>query len=299
MDQSPAQGGAPPSPLRGIALFVLSGVTFAFLDATAKFLARDYHVLEVVWGRYVFHMAVLAILMPGAVWRRPFASARPLLQVFRSALLLMATLLFFFSLQYLQLAEATSIGFSSPLILTALAYFVLKERVGPRRWTAVIVGFIGVLIVIRPGAGAMHWAAIATLGMAFANASYHLVTRMLSGIDPHRTSLFYSGLVGSVGTSLLVPFVWKTPDLQGWVLLAAVGALGATGHHVLIKAYTLITPTLLAPYSYVQILWTISLGYLFFGDLPDFWMLVGTAIIIASGIYVFYREAYLRRVGRI
>jgi drug/metabolite transporter (DMT)-like permease len=299
MDERPAQGGASPSPYRGILIYILAGVGFTFLDGTAKWLAQDYHVLQVVWARYVFHTAILAFFMPREMWLRPFASARPGLQLARSILLMVATLFFFFSLQYLQLAEATSVGFSAPLILTALAYFILREKVGPRRWTAVIVGFIGVLIVIRPGTGALHWAAFATLACAISNAGYQLITRMLSGVDSPRTTLFYSGLVGAIGMSLIVPFVWTTPTAIDWVKFVFVGVMGAAGHFCLIKAYGLAQPSLLAPYSYVQIVWVIALGFVMFGDLPDFWTLVGTAIIIGSGIYVFYREAYLRRVGRI
>ena len=299
MDPSPTPGLGTPSPYRGILIYILAGVGFTLLDGTAKYLARDYHILQVVWGRYVFHTLALAMIMPASMWRRPFASARPPLQLARSVLLLLATLFFFFSLQYLQLAEATSVGFSAPLILTALAFFILREKVGPRRWSAVVVGFIGVLIVIRPGTGALHWAAFATLGCAVANAGYQLITRMLAGVDSPRTTLFYSGLVGTIGMSAIVPFVWTTPDLTGWALLAFIGLMGAAGHFCLIKAYGLAQPSLLAPYSYVQIVWVIALGYVVFGDLPDFWTLVGTALIIASGIYVFYREAYLRRMGRL
>lgn len=299
MDPSPPPGQRPPSPYRGILIYILAGVGFTLLDGTAKYLARDYHILQVVWGRYLFHTVALAFVMPASMWRRPFASARPALQLARSVLLLVATLFFFFSLQYLQLAEATSVGFSAPLILTVLAFFVLREKVGPRRWTAVIVGFIGVMIVIRPGTGALHWAAFATLGCAISNAGYQLITRMLAGVDSPRTTLFYSGLVGTIAMSAIVPFVWTTPDPVGWALLMFVGLTGAAGHFCLIKAYGLAEPSLLAPYSYVQIIWTITMGLVVFGDLPDVWTLAGTALIVASGIYVFYRERYLRKMGRI
>lgn len=299
MDPSPPPGHSSATAYRGILIYLLAGVGFTLLDGSAKYLARDYHILQVVWGRYLFHTVALALIMPASMWRRPFASAKPALQLSRSILLLVATLFFFFSLQYLQLAEATSVGFSAPLILTVLAYFILHEKVGPRRWSAVIAGLIGVLIVIRPGSGALHWAAFATLGCAVCNAGYQLITRMLAGVDPPRTTLFYSGLVGTIGMSAIVPFVWTTPDLAGWALLAFVGLMGAIGHFFLIKAYGLAEPSLLAPYSYVQILWVIAMGYVVFSDLPDFWTLVGTALIIASGVYVFYRERYLRKMGRI
>jgi drug/metabolite transporter (DMT)-like permease len=183
--------------------------------------------------------------------------------------------------------------------LTVLAFFILKEKVGPRRWSAVVVGLIGVMIIIRPGTGALHWAAFATLACAFCNAGYQLITRMLAGVDSPRTTLFYSGLVGTIGMSCIVPFVWTTPDLIGWALLAFIGLMGAAGHFCLIKAYGLAEPSLLAPYSYVQIMWVIAMGFVVFGDLPDFWTLAGGALIIASGVYVFYRERYLRKMGRI
>jgi drug/metabolite transporter (DMT)-like permease len=283
---------------RGIALYLAAIFLFACLDTLAKYLTRDYNVMQIAWGRYAFHAAFLLFLMPRhGVWR-PLRSARPGFQVIRAFLLMVVSLLFFISVSFLPVANVTAIGFVAPLILTALAHFVLHEKVRIRRWAAICAGFIGVLVIIRPGLGVMHWAAFIALAMAACNALYHLATRMLAGIDSAETTIFYTGLVGALGFSLLVPFFWEATDLVGWLGMIAIGLFGGLGHYMLIQAYTLAPASLLAPFSYSAIIWVTILGYLIFGDFPDGWTSLGTSIIIASGIYVFYREAKLRRAGK-
>ncbi len=293
----PAPAGGPP--LAGVAFFLGTLACFSGLDTLAKLMTREFDVVQIAWGRYVFHAAFLAVLMPRHGIVRPLRSTRPWLQFARAALLAFVTFLFFTSIRFLPLAEATSIAFMTPLFVTALAHLVLKEKVGVRRWTAVAIGFVGVLIVIRPGLGVVHWAAFIALAMAFCNAFYHLATRFLAGIDPPHTTIFYTGLVGAFLLSLVVPFVWRTPDLVGWTEMIAIGFLGGLGHYLLIRAYHLAPASLLAPYTYLQIVLITFLGYVVFGDLPDGWTIAGALVIVASGIYVFYREATLRRQGRI
>jgi drug/metabolite transporter (DMT)-like permease len=284
---------------RGIALYLAAILTFACLDTLAKHMTRDYHVMQIAWGRYVFSAAFLVVLVPRHGLWQPLRSARPWFQVMRALLLALVSLMFFLSVSFLPLADVTAIGFVAPLILTGLAHFVLKEKVGVRRWAAICVGFAGVLVIIRPGLDVVHWAAFVALAMATSNAIYHLATRMLAGVDSAQTTIFYTGIVGAIGFSLFVPFFWTPPGLAGWLGMVALGLFGSLGHYLLIQAYALAPASLLAPYTYTAIVWVTITGYLAFGDLPDIWTMAGAAIVIASGIYVFYREAYLRRIGRL
>lgn len=292
---------APPATaqLRGIALYLAAILNFSCLDTLAKHLTRDYHVMQIAWGRYLFSAVFLLLLVPRYGLWKPLRSARPWFQVMRAFLLAAVSLMFFISVSFLPLADVTAIGFVAPLMLTALAHFFLEEKVGVRRWAAICVGFFGVLVIIRPGLGVVHWAAFIAIAMATSNAVYQLATRMLAGVDSAQTTIFYTGIVGAVAFSLFVPFFWTAPDLAGWLAMIALGLFGGLGHYLLIQAFTLAPASLLAPYSYTAIVWVTITGYLAFGDFPDGWTVAGAAIIIASGIYVFYREAYLRRIGRL
>ncbi|HEX2116864.1 MAG TPA: DMT family transporter [Alphaproteobacteria bacterium] len=289
----------PGANLRGISLFLSAIFLFACLDTLAKYMTRDFHVMQIAWGRYVFSSVFLLALVPRYGFVRPLRSARPWFQFMRALLLAVVSLMFFTSVSYLPLADVTAIGFAAPLILTGLAHFVLGERVGIRRWLAILVGFVGVLVIIRPGFGVMHWAVFVALAMAASNAAYQLATRMLAGVDSAQTTIFFTNLVGSVAFSLLIPFFWSPPGLAGWAGLAALGFFGGLGHYLLIQAFSHAPASLLAPYTYTAILWVTFTGYLIFDQLPDLWTIAGAAIIIASGIYVFYREAYLRKTGRL
>jgi len=283
--------------LTAIGLIVAMTVSFALLDATAKYATQFFDPFQIVWGRYLFHFLLLMpiLLRKGPV--QAFASARPGLNIARGLMLCVITLLFFSSIKYLPLVDAQAISFITPLTIVAIAHFVLGQRVGPRRWAAVAVGFVGVLIVIRP-TGDMHWAALLCLGMALTNAVYHLATRSLARTESSRVQLLYAGLTGTLVFSLLVPFVWVTPDLEGWLMLMAMGAFGAAGHYLLGEAYARAQPAILAPFTYTQIIWAGGLGALFFGHVPDGWTLFGAAIVVGAGLYVFYRERAVARAGK-
>jgi drug/metabolite transporter (DMT)-like permease len=287
------------SQYRGIALYLAAIFTFTCLDTLAKHLTREFHAVQIGWGRYVFSAAFLLVLVPRYGLWQPLRSARPWFQVMRALLLAVVSLMFFTAVSFMPLADVTAISFVAPLILTGLAHFVLKEKVGVRRWAAIGVGFCGVLIILRPGLGTVHWAAFVALAMAAANAVYHLATRMLAGVDSAQTTIFFTGIVGAVGFSLIVPLFWTSPSLAGWAGMVALGLFGSLGHYLLIQAYALAPASLLAPYTYTAMVWVTISGYLAFGDFPDIWTIAGAAIVIASGIYVFYREAYLRRLGRL
>lgn len=285
--------------MRGLGFVLCSLLCFGIMDACGKWLSRDYHVLQIVWARYFFAVVVLVpwILRLGVV--TAFRSARPRLQLLRACLIATTSLMFFFAIRFIQLAEAQAISFVVPLIVTALAALILREKVGPRRWAAVVVGFIGVMIIIRPGAGVLHWAAIIALVQAMIGAVYHLMTRFLAGHDPARVTFVYTGMVGAVLFSVFVPTVWTAPSGAHWAMMATMGVLGTIGHWCLIQGYRFADASSLAPFLYSSLPWVTILGWLVFGDLPDGWTLVGAMIVVASGIYIFNRERHLRRIGRL
>jgi drug/metabolite transporter (DMT)-like permease len=268
------------------------------MDATAKHLTQTYPVFEVSWGRYLFHLLTLPLFLGGQRFTGALRSARPGLQLVRSGLLLGATIFFFLAVQHIPLAEATAIGFVSPLLLTALSVPLLGEKVGIRRWVAVLIGLASVLIIIRPGFAAMHWAALLPLATAACFSLYQIATRILSRSDSAATTYVYSAVVGMVATSIIAPFEWVSPDLAGWIGLALLGLIGGLSHFLMIRAFSQAPASLLAPFAYAQLIWATIIGLLWFGDFPDFWTLLGAVIITASGIYVVYRERVVARAAR-
>lgn len=274
----------------GILFLVLAGFLFTILDASNKHLTGAYAVAQVVWARYAFQWLVV----PAIVGRVSLAAAirtRNLpLQILRSLLLLLATVCFVIALHFVPMADASAVGKVGPLMLTALSIPLLGERVGPRRWAAVVVGFIGALIIIRPGMGSAHWALFLPLLTAFFFALYSIATRKLSRVDPPQTTFLYTGVVGTLVASAAVPFFWRAPDLFGWTLMIGSGVFAGLGHLSLIQAYKRAPASALAPFAYVQLVWATLVGYAVFGDFPDAPTILGALIIIASGVYVVYRE---------
>ncbi len=286
------------APLQGIALMIAAFTTFAALDTTAKYLVQFYPPEQVVWARYTGHCVLaLVILWPrnGAALLR---SQRLGTQVLRSLLLFATTCTNFVALQYLQLAETSAIFFSTPLIVALLSVPLLGERIGPRRWTAILIGFLGVLVVVRPGLGLMHWAAGLSLLTALGAALYQITTRKLAGVDPAATTQFYTALVGTLAITPLVPFTWQAPDLTGVLLMALLGALGGFGHWLLILAHRMAPAPILAPFNYTQIAPMVLLGFLVFGDLPDVWTVTGAGVVLMSGLYLLYRERKVKAAAR-
>jgi drug/metabolite transporter (DMT)-like permease len=212
------------------------------------------------------------------------------LQVLRGLLLLAATSFNFIALRYLQLAETASIYFSTPLLVAALSVPLLGERIGPRRLAAIAVGFVGVLIVIRPGMGMMHWAVGFSCLVALCGAFYQILTRKVAGADSPHTAQLYAALIGCAATTPLVPLDWVPPQGFGIVLMVAIGLLGGLGHWMLTVAHAYAPAPILAPFSYTQIVWMPVLGYLVFGNVPSAWVLLGGAIVVASGLYLLHRE---------
>lgn len=285
-----------PRPLIGILLMLAAIGMFSTLDLCAKYLGQRLPVLEVAWARYFGHFAIMAVFLLPRRGLGLLRTGRPALQITRSLLLLGCTVGFFLAISYMPLADAAAIGFISPLAVTALSVPLLREPVGIRRWSAVAIGFIGALIIVRPGLGVVHWAAFVVLAVAFAYALYQITTRMLAATDDPLTTLFYSALVGAALLTLAVPFVWQTPaEPLEIALMVAVGAIGGFGHYLLIRAHGLTPVAVLAPLTYTSLLWNTAYGYAFFGDLPDQWTVTGAAILIATGLYVLYREGVRRK----
>lgn len=285
------------APFQGIALIIAAFTIFAGLDSTAKYLVQFYPPEQVVWARYAGHCVfVLLIFWP----RNGFAFLRTRhlgMQILRSLCLFLATCSNFVALQYLQLAETSAIFFSTPLLIAVFSVPLLGERIGPRRWCAILVGFIGIMIVVRPGLGLVHWAAFLSLLTATGAALYQVITRKLAGVEAAMTTQFYTALIGTLLITPFVPFSWQAPDLMGWLLMGLVGALGGVGHWLLIVAHRLAPAPILAPFTFSQIVPMVLLGFLVFGDLPDAWTLTGAAVVLSSGLYLLYRERRVKAVA--
>jgi drug/metabolite transporter (DMT)-like permease len=281
--------------LTGIALMCAAVACFSLLDTTAKYLNLYMSTLQVVWARYTG-----AFLIPFVVsnpWTRPglTRTARPALQIGRSVLLLGSTVCNFIALRYLQLDETIALAFSMPFFVAALSGPILGEWVRWRRWTAIMVGFAGVIVVARPGPDTFQPAAVLSIAAALCYALYAIITRILARTDSNETTLFYSNVVGAVVLLPVVPFVWTTPsDPLVIALMVATGAIGSLGHYFLIAGHRLAPAAVLSPFVYSEIVWVIVLGYLVFGDLPNRWTLVGCTIIVASGLYLLHRERMVR-----
>ena len=276
--------------LIGIALMCGAVGTFSCLDTTAKYLGRHIDVMQVVWARYTFALLLTFIISNPLSRRGLLRTARPALQIVRAAILLTSTLLNFFALRYLRLDQVLAITFSTPFVVAALSGPTLGEWVGPRRWAAIGFGFIGVLVVTRPGFGIVHPAAILAVLATLAYAAYFLTTRVLSRTDSNETTLFYSNFVGAALMLPVAPFFWTWPALWQFGLMLLAGALASFGHYMLIAAHRRAPASLLSSFIYSQLVWVIALGYAVFGDVPDAYTLAGASIVIASGLYVFHRE---------
>jgi drug/metabolite transporter (DMT)-like permease len=279
----------------GIAMMLLATLLFTVMDSIAKSLTATYPVQQVIWARYFFQFALMLLLIPrlgvaGLLWTR-----RPGVHIARGLLLTVSTWFMIKAISIVPLADAYTITFTAPFLVTILSIPLLKERVGWRRWTAVLVGFAGVLIVFRPIAAPVHFALLLPLVTAACFALYQILTRKVS-YDSRETAfmmLFYLAWVGTAVTSAIVPPFWQSVVASDWAWMTGMGALGAAGHLILIRALTITPASLLSPFIYSQIVWSLGIGYLWFGDVPNLWMLIGCTVIVASGLYVFYREAVL------
>ena len=270
-------------------------ICFTAMDSTAKFLSRDLPAMQIVWARYIGAAAVAAVAT--RVVSRPLLlrSRRPGLQTLRSVLLLGSTLGNFLALRTLQLAETSTIAFLAPIFIALLAGPLLGEWPGKARMAAIFVGFLGVVMATRPGAGAFQPIVVVAVAAAVCNAGYSLATRGLAGRDSGQTTLLWTQFAGVVALTPLLPWFWVAPpNALDWLLLGGLGALGAFGHSLLIMAHQRAPASVLAPFSYSQLLWMIASGYFVFGDWPPPGTLAGAALVGGCGLFLLWRE---RREG--
>jgi drug/metabolite transporter (DMT)-like permease len=263
---------------------MLAVFLFSAMDTLAKLMLRSYPLPPLIWARYTVHLVFMLLLLAPRMGFDLVRTRRPGLQLLRGLLLVTSTALFYLSLQHLPLAEAAAITFVAPVLVSALSGPMLGERVTRRQWTAVTLGFLGVLVIIRPGGGLLTLAVVFPLTTALLFALYQIMTRKLAGRENPFTTLFFTALVGAVATSLVLPFNWKTPTLTQAALMVAIGCLGGFGHFLLIRAVELASPTALAPFLYTQLVWSTLLAYIAFREFPDGASLLGMLIIVLAGL---------------
>ncbi len=287
---STALPGRTRNPQLGIALMVIAVANLGAMEAIAKVLIADYPMPMIAWSRWGFQFLLCLpfFMTPRTVGY--LRTRRPVLHALRPLILVTASFSFIGALSQMQLATATSLVFTAPLLVTALSPLLLAEVVGLRRRVAVAIGFCGVLVILRPSPNFDNWIALLPLLAGFCYAAYQLTTRHLSGTEPAMTQFFYVGLGGFIVTSMVVPFFWVLPTLTAWGLLALSGVLGLVGQLLVIKAFEAADASIVSPFIYTQIIWATTFGFVLFGDLPDLWTIVGASIVVASGIYIWHRE---------
>jgi len=269
---------------------LLAWAILPFMDTIAKYLSSELSFFQITWARYFFTVFFTLPFMFFFFRKNLTWTSQPKLQIFRGLTLFFANILFFYSISIIPMAKALTLAFIAPLITTALSPIFLGEKVGFRRWSAVIVGFVGSLIVVRPGFIEFNLASIAALGTGFFYGIYLIITRKLHSSDSPLLTLLLTGVVGAVVASFIVPVVWINPTLNQWSLLALMGIFACLGHLFLILSLKYADASKLAPFGYFEIVTNVILGYYFFGDFPHYWTWVGLAIIVCSGVYISFRE---------
>ena len=278
--------------MKAITFNLLAWVMLPIMDGFAKYLSAELPVLQITWARYFFTVAFTLPIMffffrENLVW-----TDKPKLQFIRGLILLTANICFFYAISVISLAKALTLAFVAPLIVTAFSPIFLGEKVGFRRWSAVIIGFIGSLVVIRPGFVEINLASIAALGTGIMYGFYLIITRKLSTSDNPLLTLLLTGVVGAVIISCVMPFVWIKPTINQWSMMAAIGVFACVGHLFLILSLKYADASKLAPFGYFEIITNLILGYYVFSDFPDKYTFIGLFIIVSSGLYVFKREYY-------
>lgn len=261
------------------------------IDVFAKKLGQaGLPILIVVWARALFGGLMTLPFALRAEGAKAFRPTQPLRQLARSVLLFGATFLFFQSLKHLPIADALAIFFVNPLVIVILSALALREKVGPRRWAAVAVGFVGTLIIIRPGLVEVNPGTLYALGAGVALGSYFVMTRAMAGVADAMVLNFQTSAIGAALMMLALPFLWVAPSPTQWAMLAALGVIATLGHVLITKAYEHGEASLLAPLAFTEIITATLLGWWFFGDLPDHWTVLGVMILIASAVYISVRE---------
>ncbi len=280
--------------MKAIILNASAWMIVPVMDAFAKYLSSSMDVLQITWARYFFTVVFTLFLMlifyrQSLVW-----SKKPLLQLIRGLIFVFSTYLFFYAIAEISLPKALTLAFVAPLFVTAFSPFFLKEKVGIRRWTAVSIGFLGTLIVIRPGFIELNLPTFAALGNGICYGFYLIITRKLSSSDNSLLTLLFSGIVGTIILSLFMPSVWVNPSANQWYMMAIIGFIASIAHLFIILSLKYADASKLAPLGYTEIITNILISYYFFNELPDNWTYLGLFIIVLSGLYISKRETYLK-----
>jgi len=278
---------------KGAGLIIIAIFLFSIMDTFAKSLSANHHPIQIVWARYT-SQTVLAFILLAPRLKTLLRTRYFSMQLLRSGLLFGATICFFTSISIMPLATATATFEIAPLVITILAFLFLKESVGPRRWISVGFGFIGALIIIRPGTDIFTPYALLPALAATGYAGYTIATRFVGREESPWTSFLYTALIGTIISCAIVPFFWTTPTLIDALKMIALGAIGGVGHYLLIRAFTLTEASYLAPFNYFGLLFNSLWGFLLFAEIPEFHTIIGGTIIVAAGVYVWYREVFAR-----
>ena len=276
-------------PLRGIALNLSAGVIFCFADTIAKQLATEVAIVQITWTRYIV-FAALAFLLTTRLRGASFHVRAPKLQVARGLCLVCSSLLFVLGIRDVGLAEATTIGFIGPILVTFLSIPLLGEKVDARRWCALAAGMFGVLVVLRPGTGTFHPEGLYRVASALFWSAGVILTRRMTANERAETTMFWSAITGLAVLSAIIPFHYVRPTGMQLLLSVAQGVLSSMGQWMVILSLRFTPVSTLAPYSYMSLLWMTIAGFLAFGVLPDQWTLVGAGVIVGSGMYTANRE---------
>jgi drug/metabolite transporter (DMT)-like permease len=279
--------------LAGILFMCGAGLLFPVMNGAAKFLGEDgYDSLQVSWARSFGHIIfMLAVFLPKFGFGM-LRTHRPVIQLTRSAMLFTSNATNFLAIIFIPMAKTAALSLTAPAMVVVLAWAMLGERTTRGRLVALAVGFAGVLIVIRPGTELFHWASLLSLGSAVCYAFYQVLTRKLAGIDSPETSTVYSSILGAFGMLLVLPFIWRTPEtLRDILYFCSLGVIGAVGHYMVARAFTNAPANIISPFQYVQLIGSVVVGYVFFGEFPDVLTWIGAAIIVASGVYIGWSQA--------
>ena len=282
--------------MKAIIFNLLAWVMLPIMDGFAKYLSAELPVLQITWARYFFTVVFIFPLMLFFFKKYLVWTDKPKLQLIRGLILLTANISFFYSISVISLPKALTLAFVAPLVVTAFSPFFLGESVGYKRWTAVFIGFIGSLVVIRPGFLEINLASLAALGTGIMYGFYLIITRKLSTSDNPLLTLLLTGVVGAIIATTFMPFVWVSPTFNQWSIMAAIGLFACIGHLFIILSLKYADASKLAPFSYFEIVTNIIIAYYFFGDFPDSWTFLGLFIIVFSGIYISRRENIVKKI---
>ena len=280
--------------MKAIILNLSAWIILPFMDAIAKYLSSDLSFFQITWARYFFTVFFTLPFMFLFFKHQLKWTENPKLQFYRGLTLFLANICFFYSISIISMAKALTLAFVAPLITTTLSPFFLDEKVGLKRWSAVIIGFLGILIVIRPGFIEFNLASIAAVGTGCFYGIYLIITRKLHSTDSPLLTLLLTGVVGAIIASFLVPVVWINPTLIQWSWLALMGIFACLGHILLIYSLRYADASKLAPFGYIEIIPNVILGYYLFNDFLDIWTFLGLIVIISSGLFIIRREYILK-----